>query len=122
MHGFHDTLGSHGTYRIVYVNRAGETRGAPGHNLPLASLLLFVPLPLPGGGKLCGCPQCGHLVASGTLGASQVVDVTDNAPKWVTLPQGDLVDGGGARQDTHPAYSQGDAPSPWGTSSASRSM
>lgn len=54
--------------------------------------------------------------------ANRVVDVADNAPKWVTLPQGELVDGGGARQDTQPVYSQGDAPSPWGTTTASRSM
>jgi hypothetical protein len=54
--------------------------------------------------------------------ADRVVDVDDSAPKWRTLPQGDIMDEGGNRADTIGAYTGRDSngPSPWGSDAASR--
>jgi hypothetical protein len=56
--------------------------------------------------------------------ADRVVDVEDSAPKWRTLPQGDIMDAGGNRADTDGVYTPRElnGPSPWGPDSAARSQ
>ena len=54
--------------------------------------------------------------------ADRVADVTDAAPKWKTLPMGEIMDNGGDRQNVAAEFSEPGPVSPWGASPSSRSQ